>query len=85
MTEYITGSITGHKSLRVYPHCKPDTPMQFLAAAGHVEALTYWKDSGEKVWGVRLNIVYDEPMSRVKSDELQAAIKRCWEWIEEQQ
>lgn len=83
MKELITNGIAG-ESLKVFPHLPEDTPDERTAAIGCVEALPYWNDGGAKIWGVQLNISYDLPMTREKSDQLQAAINRCWQWIDEQ-
>jgi hypothetical protein len=82
MRERVTDSF-GTKSLQVYPHATESTSPARLAACGSVEALTYFTNTGQKTVGVRLNISYQEPMTREKSEQLKAAIDRCWQWIDE--
>ncbi len=72
------------KCLRVFPHLDFNAPDAFMAAAGNCEALRYWNDADECVWGVRINISYDAPQSREKCERLRGAIERCWQWIDDQ-
>ncbi len=72
------------KCLRVFPHLDFNAPDAFMASAGNCEALRYWNAADECVWGVRINISYDTPQSRVKCERLRGAIERCWQWIDEQ-
>ena len=84
MRERITDN-WGSPCLQVYPHADENTPDVYLTSAGYVEAIRYWTGGVNPVpmWGVRISIAYPEPLQRDKTDELQSAIRRCWEWIDE--
>lgn len=64
---------------RVYPHLDADASSLLMGSAAYLEVVCY-----EGEWRVLLNIHYHSLLTRKKSDELQAAISRCWEWIDEQ-
>lgn len=83
MKERIYKSEINGESLIVYPHVPDDSPP--IPLAGNVEGMMYWDEAGKKLWGVRLNIGYRMPMTKEQSEELIAAINRCWEWIAERQ
>jgi hypothetical protein len=76
----------GCKSLQVYPSLAPDASFEEMAFSGCVEALEWWDTDNirSKAYGVRINISWREPMTREESDKLQAAINRCWQWIDAQ-
>lgn len=86
MIERLSKDLTETDRLQVYPHADDNASDRQLAGRGYVEAASYWPNvtKPERVWGVRINISYSGFVSRKETDDLQAAIVRCWEWIEEQ-
>jgi hypothetical protein len=87
MKERIGKDFSGDDYLRIYPHIPADTTDRMATSHGYVEAVHYWPDltKPEQAWGVNISISYRGPQSKADTDELIAAIARCWGWIAEQE
>jgi hypothetical protein len=82
MRERIDKDFFGNDTLIVYPYLRESEPDFFMASAGSIEAVRYVDADGVQAKGVRMNIGFNRPISRDETDELKAAIDRCWQWFE---